>query len=54
MKELANNIKLIVYKSEKYNYEKRVGLNCLILCQENIKETTFNITSMIYSLKFII
>lgn len=44
MRTDKSNIKLIVYKSEKYSYKKRLGLNCSILCQENIKKTTFNIT----------
>ena len=37
-------IRLETYKAKEYKYQKSLGLNCRILCQQNIKKTAIDIT----------
>lgn len=37
-------IRLITYKAKEYHYKKSLGLNCRILCQQNINKTSIDIT----------
>ena len=37
-------IRLMTYKAKEYHYKKSLGLNCRILCQQDINKTSTDIT----------